>query len=464
MSEYRAFLETKRLAATPSGFTADPATINPHLFPWQRAIVVWALERGTAALFTDTGTGKTRMQLAWAEAVADHTGGDVLILAPLAVTHQTAREGAAIGIPVTVCRSGEDVRPGINVANYERLHLFDPSRFVAVVLDESSVLKNYTGSTKRLIVESFAATPYRLACTATPAPNDHLELGNHAEFLGVLSSHEMIARWFIADQSAMGTYRLKEHGKASFWEWVASWGLSLRRPSDLGYSDEGYILPPLHVEEIIVATDPTLAAGDRLFRMPDLNATGLHKEGRLTAAARAQAVADLVNADTEIWAVWCNTDYEARELMARIPGAIEVKGSDTPEHKERAALDFADGKIRVLVSKARIFGYGMNFQHCARTAFVGLSYSMEQFYQALRRFYRFGQKREVYAYLVGADTEGAIKATVERKLRDHDAMMAGMLAAGHKLRRADDAARRVAYDPRTPLTIPDWLTTQETAA
>lgn len=456
-TEYLDFLAAKKALAPPSGFEYDPAALPAGLFDWQREVVLWALVRGRAALFTDTGTGKSRMQLAYADAVHKHTGGDVLILAPLAVTHQTAREGAAIGVPVTVCRSQADVRPGVNVANYDRLHLFDPTRFICIILDESSCLKGYSSQRRQQLQAAFAATPYKLCCTATPAPNDHLELGNHAEFLMVLSSHEMIARWFIADQSAMGTYRLKAHAKEAFWEWVASWAISMRRPSDLGYPDAGFILPPLHIEQITVTTDPTADAGEHLFRIPDLNATGVHREGRLTAAARARAVADLVNADGEIWAVWCNTDYEARELMARIPDAIEVNGKDSPESKEAGLLAFSEGRARVIVSKPRLAGFGLNWQHCSHTAFVGLSYSMEQFYQALRRFYRFGQTREVRAYIAAADTEGAIRTTVERKLRDHEELMGGMVAAGRKLRREEDAARRVRYDPRVPMTVPGWL-------
>ena len=461
MSDYRAFLATKHPSAPAAGFAVPPDALNPALFPFQRAVTSWALERGRAAIFARMGLGKTPMQLTWAAEVCRHTGRDLLILAPLVVGAQTAREGEKFGVPVTVCRDQADARPGINVTNYERLDRFDPRRFVGAVADESSIVKAYTGVTKRRLVEFFAHLDYALACTATPAPNDHLELGNHAELLRVMSSHEMIARWFIADQSQMGTYRLKRHGAADFWRWVATWGISLRRPSDLGFPDDGYALPPLHTHVLTVDVDITTETEGKLFRLPDLNATGLHREGRRTVQARARAVAELVNAPghggRECWAVWCNTDYEADALLARIPDAVEVRGSQPIEEKEAKLAAFTAGSARVLITKPRIAGFGLNWQHCAHTAFVGLSYSFEQLHQALGRLHRFGQRRPVHAYIVGAATEGAIWEAVRRKAADHERMQEAMVAAGDKLRRSADRDRRARYTPATPLRLPDWL-------
>lgn len=436
--EYERFLASKRVAAAAVGFTVDEADLSPALFDWQRAIVRWALARGRAALFCETGTGKTRMQLEWARHVCARTGGDVLILAPLVVTFQTAREAAdKLGIAVTVAKSQSDVRPGITVTNYERLDAFDAGHFAGVVLDESSILKSFMGATKRALIESFAETPYRLACTATPAPNDHMELGNHADFLGVMRSGEMLMRWFINDTMAMGHYRLKGHAVRDFWDWVASWAVSLRRPSDLGYADDGYTLPPLDVRHETVTTDLTVDAGDRLFRLPDLNATGLHRELRLTAPARAERIASLVNASDEAWVVWCYTNYEADELTRRIPDAVEVRGNETPAAKERKLRDFTEGRARVIVTKPGLAGFGLNWQHCARMAFVGLSYSFEEFYQAVRRCWRYGQARPVEVVVCGAETEGALAATIARKMEAHDRMSEEMIASSGRLTLGD---------------------------
>lgn len=430
---YQEFLTSKLRDYSGAGFDVSVDTINPMLFPFQRDIVQWALRKGRCAIFAECGLGKTPMQLEWSRHVCSHTCRDVLILTPLVVAQQTIREGAKFGIPVTLCREGSDVRPGINVTNYERLHLFDVSRFVGVVLDESSILKSYMGKTKRALIDLFGCTPYRLCCTATPAPNDHMEIGNHSEFLGVMPSPEMLSRWFINDTMSMGTYRLKGHAVDSFWEWVASWAVSLRLPSDLGYDDDGFILPPLNIRQTTVAVNLLENAGEHLFRIPELNATGIHREMRLTAGDRAAAVAEQVNASRETWIVWCNTNYEADELTKRIPDAVEIRGNHTADQKERAILAFLDGQTRVLVSKPTITGFGLNFQHCHNVAFVGLSYSFEQFYQSLRRVYRFGQTEPVNAVIVAAETEGHIVDVVWQKVREHEALMAGMRAASSKL-------------------------------
>lgn len=443
---YANFLMTKRATSQTAGIDVALDDIHPMLFDFQREIVRWSLRKGRAAIFADCGMGKTFMEIEWGRLVCAHTGGDVLILAPLAVAAQTVAEGAKIGVQVHVCRSQADVCPGINIANYEMLSHFDANHFAGIILDESSILKSYMGKTKRALVEAFNATPYRLACTATPAPNDVMEIGNHSEFLGVMPSNEMLMRWFINDTMSNGKYRLKGHATKDFWQWVASWAISLRRPSDMGYSDDGFVLPELRMERCYVETDITVGVeSGQLFRAPAMSATNLHKEMRITAPDRAQAVANLVNASDEIWAVWCNTNYEADELVRLIPDAIEVRGSESLVEKERKITAFAQGKARVIIGKPQMLGYGLNWQHCSHTAFVGLSYSFEDFYQAVRRIYRFGQKQPVEVVIVAAETEAPLVATLERKMHAHMQMSEAMnntarlsLEEGLKLQRHDD--------------------------
>lgn len=432
--DYGAFLASKRVAVADAGIDPSACDLSIKLFDWQREIVRWALRRGRAAIFADCGLGKSFMQIEWANALHHATGGDILILAPLAVTAQTVAEGEKLGVTIHACRAQKDVKPGVNITNYEMLEKFDTTRFVGVVLDESSILKAYTGKTKQSLVERFAETPYRLCCTATPAPNDIMELGNHSEFLGVMPSGEMLMRWFINDTMAMGNYRLKGHAEKDFWDWVASWAIGVRTPSDLGYSDDGFTLPPLEITQHLIETDLTIGREDgQLFRAPKMSATNIHRELRLSAVARAQAVADLVNADDEPWTVWCYTNYEADALKKVIPGAIEVRGSETPAAKERKLLAFTRGEARVIITKPGIAGFGLNWQHCHKTAFVGLSYSFEEPYQAIRRHYRFGQTQPVEVHIVVGETETPLVASFERKLRAHDGMANAMSVSASRL-------------------------------
>ena len=468
--DYETFIASKALAVEPAGID-DPPDVSESLFPFQRDIVRWALQRGRAAIFADTGLGKTRMQLEWAKHVAAHTGGRVLILAPLAVAAQTVREGKACGVEVTYARAQEDASCGITITNYEMLAHFDPTQFAGVVLDESSILKAYSGKVKRRLVESFARTPFRLACTATPAPNDHLELGNHAEFLGVMTSHEMIARWFLPDTSTFGTYRLKGHAVDPFWDWVSSWARCVGKPSDLGYQDEGFSLPELRTRRHVLDVDVTVGRGARLFREPDMSATSVHQEKRLTAGARAAKVAEIVAAEPdEPWIIWAETDYEADALLDVIPDAVEVRGSDPTKRKEDAALWFCGEpcerfahRRRVLISKAKIFGWGMNWQHCARVAFVGPTFSYEQFYQAIRRSWRYRQTRAVDVHIVMAQTEVDVWSVLTRKAGEHEAMKAAMFAAA-KRAHARHEARQRGYNPTHVGRLPAWMTSERRAA
>lgn len=459
MLDYQTFLASKRTVAQTSGIDVPLDAIHPQLFDFQKVLVQWALRNGRAALFTECGTGKSFMQLSWADFVHFHTNKDVLILAPLAVASQTISEGQKLGIKVHSCRLQSDVKPGINITNYEMLQHFDPSHFAGVVCDESSILKSYMGKTKRALVDAFAQTPYRLACTATPSPNDVMELGNHSEFLGVMPSSEMLMRWFINDTMANGKYRLKGHAAKDFWQWVASWAVSLRKPSDLGFSDDGFALPELKMIHRYIETDITQDVPDgQLFRLPTMSATSIHKEMRLTAADRAQAVADLVNGNDETWTVWCNTNYEADELVKRIPDAVEVRGGESISVKEKKLTDFTQGKTRVLVTKAGIAGYGLNWQHCHNVAFVGLSYSFEDVYQAIRRSYRFGQTMPVKVYIVAADTEGPLVASLERKMQAHMELANAMNVNSLSLQ---EDLQLVAYNPQVPMILPEWLHTQK---
>jgi len=458
VTDYLDFIARKAVKATPSGFAAGP--ILTPLFPFQRQSVQWALRQGRAALFLDTGLGKTRCQLEWARQVTDQTGRPVLILAPLAVAQQTVREARACGLGGVGYATDAGAVAGLRtcVTNYERLGRFNTDAFGGVVLDESSILKAYSGTTKRQILEAFAVTPYKLACSATPAPNDHLELGNHAEFLSVMSSHEMIARWFINDTSQFGTYRLKGHAVEDFWDWVSSWAVMASRPSDLGdYADEGYVLPALQTHVHTVDVNLYADEGSRtLFRQVEMNATSIHAERRRTAADRAARVAQLVAAEPEeCWLVWCETDYEADALMAALgSAAVEVRGSDSLAQKEDRLVGFSEGRIQVLVTKPKIAGFGLNWQHCARVAFVGATFSFESYYQAIRRTWRFGQRRPVHVHVVMAETERPVWAVLDRKRQDFDAMKAAMFTAALRNRQRVAASGR--YRAATPMALPIW--------
>jgi hypothetical protein len=453
--DYAEFLARRSVEAPVRGMSDVPA-LNPAMFPYQRDVTDFLLRVGCGAAFLDTGLGKSLIALDWGRVVAEHTGKPVLMLAPLAVAPQHAREAAKFGLDARVVRSQDDVRPGINVTNYDKIDHFDAGSFGGVILDESSIIKNFTGQTTRKMIALFDATPFRLACTATPAPNDHMELGQHSQFLGVMRSNEMLSRWFIADQTNMGRYRLKGHATRPFWNWVASWARCISKPSDLGYSDAGFVLPPLNLHRHEVKADTSIETGDNLFRIPDTSATAIHREKRLTAGARAEIIAELVNGEPgEPWLIWCDTDYEADALMARVSGAVEVRGSMPEATKERHLLAFMDGSARVLISKPRICGFGLNLQHCARVAFVGLSFSYEAFYQAIRRCWRFGQTRPVECHVAMADTERAIWDVVNRKAGDHDAMKVEMYAA---MRRAHEQRRvKIDYAPTQPMKLPAWL-------
>lgn len=413
---YSEFLQSKKIELAPSGFKADE--LNSNLFDWQGDISRWALERGRAALFEDCGLGKTIQQLAWADKVASSQDGPVLILAPLAVSHQTVKEGKKFGIDVTLALSDLDVRkPGIYITNYEKLHHFPASKFVGVVPDESSILKSYTGATRNLLIERFADTPFRLCCTATPAPNDHMELGNHSEFLGALTRTEMLSTFFVHDGGDTSKWRLKGHAEEEFWKWVCSWAVMMRRPSDLGYNDDGFILPNLNLVHHVIKSDKPLDGF--LFTQEAKTLMERRQARRASLEERAKHCADLVaTKPNEPWMIWCDLNDEGDLAEKLIPDAIQVAGRHADEVKEDRMIGFSEGRYRVLVSKPSIAGYGMNWQHCPNVAFLGLSDSWEMYYQAIRRFWRFGQKREVDCHIITSEAEGAVVKNIERKEAD----------------------------------------------
>jgi len=431
---YNEFLKSKAYTVTPCGFEVDD--LNPKLFDFQKDIVRWALRKGKACIFAATGTGKTLMQLEWAKRVHEHTNKQVLILAPLAIAAQTVAEGEKFGIDVTLCRTQDDVRTGINITNYDMLHHFDPAEFDGIVLDESSILKSFTGKMRNQIISSFVATPYKLACTATPAPNDHMELGNHAEFMGVMSRAEMLAMFFVHDGGNTSEWRLKGHSVKAFWEWVSSWAVMLSMPSDLGYEDDGFILPPLNIEQLVV--DKT---GYRVNEAQTL--TERRDARRNSLDARVAATASMVNESTEKWIVWCDLNVESDALTKAIDGAVEIRGSHDREYKTEKLLAFANGEIRVLVTKPSIAGYGLNLQVCHNMAFVGLSDSFEQYYQAVRRCWRFGQTDSVDVRVITSEAEGAVVKNIKRKEDDFKTMQHGMISATQELTKQNIAGGAV---------------------
>lgn len=462
---YLDFLRGKEARAPMRGLESVPP-LAPHLFPFQRSCVDFLLRAGSGGLFLDTGLGKTACELEWCHHAAGATNGRALILTPLAVARQIEREGKRWGYEIRVIRDGAEAGPGINVSNYDRLDRLDTDAFGAVALDESSILKAFTGKTSQALRERFAGHRFRISATATPAPNDHMELGQHAEFCGVMPSNEMLSRWFVTDQTEMGRYRLKRYGVTAYWNWMASWCRMASMPSDLGDSDESFVLPPLVTTRHRAAGTIKAEAGE-LFALDAVSATGMHARKRETAQARAKIAAEIVAAEpSEPWVVWCDTDYEADAIMGelfeahgaigRAGGIYEVRGSHSVEKKESALFGFADGSVRVIVTKPSVCGFGLNWQHCARTVFVGRSFSYEAWYQAIRRLWRFGQKRPVECHLIVAAGEDAIGRVIDRKAGDHASMKREMTSAMQRAMGRSESVR-IAYDPQHDGRLPAWF-------
>ena len=460
LQEYREFIASRARKTARQGF--EPHPINPSAKSHQTDVLQFALNMGRSAAFLDTGLGKSFIELEFARQCAEETGKPSLILTPLAVAGQMVREGQKFNINARQIREQSEAGQGVMVANYERLPKLDPSAFGAIVLDESSILKSYAGRTRALIQEAFQDTPYKLAATATPSPNDHTELGNHAEFLGIMRQQEMLSKWFINDTAtASQEWRLKGHAAADFWAFVASWSRCATLPSDLGGDDTGYILPPINERLHEVAADRMANIGQgMLFRIPEMSATSFHEEKRLTLKQRCDLAAELANHDQPV-TVWCETNEESAYLAKAVKGAIEVKGDQDPDEKERRLLGFADGQYRAIVCKPKLAGFGVNWQHCAHAVFASISFSYEQHYQAKRRSHRFGQSQRVRNDIVISDTEASIWNVINAKSAKHDEMKRRMADA---MKSAQTEAKvRVKYDRPIDLAFPEWIKEEKTA-
>lgn len=463
--QYAEFLAHKMAVPESIGFSdvhGLPAFLKSH----QRDIVTWALKRGRAAIFAGTGLGKTAMQLTWADAVRRDTGRPVLVLAPLAVAQQTVQEAAKFSIPdVAYAAHRDDIKSHIVVTNYDRIQNFDPDTFDGIVLDESSIIKAHDSKTRATLIDFTKDIPFRLPCTATPAPNDYVELGNHAEFLGVCSAKEMLATWFVHDGSMKATnvknhdarkkgkpvaeWRLKGHAEQEFWAWLSSWSVMLRHPRELGYDEPGYDLPPLHKQFITVQSDLPVAhtLSERLRARRD------------STEDRVRAAAELVNSMPDRpWLVWCNSNLESDMLTKAIRDAVEVRGSDKPEVKTQRLMGFVNGSVRVLVSKPSIAGWGMNFQRCNHQIFVGLNDSFEQLFQAIRRCWRFGQTQDVYAWFVASTAEGAVVDNLAEKEAAAEYMAEQMSQHTRTLMTRSLRGDQRDVVPHTKqMTLPSWM-------
>ena len=450
-SAYEDFLKSKQRRFQGAGFDMDTGAY-PFLYDFQARMLSWSCSKGRSAIFADCGLGKTPLQLAWADSIARKSDKPVLIFAPLAVSHQTQREGEKFGIPVNIARESADIRPGVNITNYEKLEHFTPVGLGGIVLDESSILKSYGGKTRQLLTDFAQSIEYRLCCTATPAPNDLIEICNHAEFLGVLNSKEIIALFFRQDGNTTHEWRLKGHAKADFWKWLASWAMAVRKPSDLGFDDGRFTLQPLNIVQHTV--DGHIAEGV-LFPIEALTLQEQAHARRESLYERVGRCAAIVNDSADPWVVWCNLNCESEALKAAIPGAVEVTGSDSDEHKTTSMLGFSAGQFRVIISKPSICGWGMNWQHCHNMAFTGLSHSFEQFYQAIRRCYRFGQTKPVTAHVIVAETEGAVRDNIHRKEIEVSQMMEELVRhIGSEYNNARDDGR---YKGAMAVGVPSFL-------
>lgn len=404
---YHTFLKRKTRIVGECGIEVDPSKVHQMLKPFQRDQVLWALRKGRCALFDDTGLGKTFMQLEWGRILE----GKGLIVAPLSVARQTVREGRKIGVSVKYCRHNDEIEDGINITNYEMVGQFDPSIFKWVVLDESSILKSIDGKTKAKLIEMFQDTPFKLCCSATPAPNDIAEIANHTAFLGHATREEMLATFFVHDDEG---WRLRGWAnEGPFYQWLSTWAMSVRKPSDIGYDDDGYILPPLNVYPVFVRSD--VVPDGQLFFTGLKGITDRSSVRRQTIKARTEKVIEVVSGSDDQWLIWCGMNEEAALIHKAIPGSVNVEGSTQLEDKITAIESFQDGQLRYLVTKPKIAGHGMNLQNCHNMVFVGLSDSYEAYYQCIRRCYRFGQTKPVNVYIVLSDAEQGIYQNVLRK-------------------------------------------------
>ena len=467
MSDYETFLAKKAIVEPPIGIS-DAGELPSALKPFQRDIVTWALKRGRAALFEGTGLGKTLQELAWAQAIARHEDGPILLVTPLGVAHQTVKEAVKFGIGgVAYARHGGEISGPLVVTNYDRFDRFDISDFAGIVLDESSIIKSHDSATRQIMIETCCDVPYRLCATATPAPNDYIELGNHAEFLGVMSQKEMLAMFFVHEGSVRAgagnpEWRLKRHAEQDFWRWLASWAVMIRRPRDLGYEDAEYELPELHRKQVTVAVDYKPSADSGLL-FPVEARTLQERLGarRDSIDARVKAAADIVNAAPEKpWLLWCHLNSESEALGRAILGSVQVRGSDDPDLKSTRLLGFAEGDPRILITKSSIGGFGMNWQNCGDMIFVGLNDSFEALFQAVRRCWRFGRVGAVNAYFIASELEGAVVANVAAKEARFETMLDAMAEhmRAFSTQEIRGGRRQVStYEPKIEMELPSWL-------
>jgi hypothetical protein len=457
---YAEFLKKKSIVPPVCGIE-NPPPLNKNLFDFQRDITSWACRRGRAALFAGTGLGKTLMQLSWANALYEATGERTIIFTPLAVAKQTEKEAAHFGIDAAHCHKMEDSNSPIIITNYHKLDHFDLSKFGGVVIDESSILKNESGHYRNKLIKECSQIPHRLACTATPSPNDYMELGNHAEFCGIMSYTDMLSTFFVHDAAKTQDWRLKGHAEDEFWKWMASWSCMLQHPRDIGYDTAGYDLPPLNqIQHIVDVEYKACMETGMLFPMQAQTMGERLKARRATIAERVGKAAEIANSSNECFVIWCNLNDESKQIAALISGAVEVSGSDSETQKEDKLDRFSNGDIRVLVTKPSICGAGMNWQHCHNTIFVGLNDSFEQVFQATRRFWRFGQKNPVNVHFIASEIEGAVVANIRRKESQAEHMMQKMVQHMADLTASNirGAIRESAsYIPQTKMELPSWI-------
>lgn len=453
MDEYSEFLSNKKFVLESSGFEVDRDVLNKNLFDFQKDTVRWALAKGRAAVFASCGLGKTLIQLEWADKVCKHIGSNakVLILAPLAVSTQTIREGEKFGIAVNLCESQNDVKAGVNITNYEKLDKFIANEFVGVVLDESSILKSFTGKVRTEIIENFSQVPYKLACTATPAPNDYMELGNHSEFLGVMTRAEMLAMFFVHDGGQTSKWRLKGHAEDVFWQWMASWAVFIDNPINLGYETADYDLPELDIKEIVVDADQPM--------QEVLTLTERRNARKESLIMRCREAADIIASTDEQFVVWCDLNAEQDKLAEFIADNVSIQGSTPNKLKIEREREWREGKHQTLITKPLCFGYGMNWQHCHNMIFTGLSDSYEQYYQALRRCWRFGQNSKVNVYIIISAKEGCVKQNIERKESNFRKMQAEMIKYTKEVTKKElrkTCRISTPYTPGEEMELPKW--------
>lgn len=449
--DYNVFLKNKVFVLESSGFDIEKKFLNPMLYDFQKDIVRWALKKGKACIFADCGLGKTPMQLSWAYQVSKHTGGKVLIVSPLAVAEQTKREAQKFGYSAKVVTCQEECNENICITNYEKLDHFVANKFVGVVLDESSILKSYSGKVRNQIIDMFLNTPYKLACTATPAPNDYMEIGNHSEFCGVMTRSEMLSMFFVHDGGQTSKWRLKGHATDVFWKWLSTFSVFVDNPANIGYQIEGYDLPELRIHEICVDEDEPSHEQLTLAERREARKDSLED--------RCSAAANLVNNSEEQWLIWCDLNAEGTTLEHKINGSKNVEGSDTNEFKASTMFEFADKELKCLISKPKIAGFGMNWQNCHNMIFTGLSDSYEAYYQAVRRCWRFGQEKPVDVYIIISAREGCVKENIERKQTDFLRMQSEMTELTKEITKKElRSTCRIStpYEPHIRMVLPKW--------